>query len=84
VSTGVLLQHDNVRPQTARSTVATIQDLSFDRLPHPLYLPDLDPSDFHVFRQLKQAMGVKSFRSNEEVQQAVHEWLRSQPKYFFF
>jgi hypothetical protein len=31
-----------------------------------------------------QAMGGKSFRSDEEVQQAVHEWLRSHPKEFFF
>ena len=35
MSTGVLLQHDNARPHTARLTVATIQDLSFECLPHP-------------------------------------------------
>jgi hypothetical protein len=73
LSTGVLLQHDNARPRTARSTVATIQDLSFDCLPHLLYSPDLAPRDFHVFGPLKEAMGGKSFRSDEEVQQAVHE-----------
>jgi hypothetical protein len=28
-------------------------------------------------------MGGKSFRSDEEVQQVVHEWLRSQPDFFF-
>jgi len=28
-------------------------------------------------------MGGKSFRSDEEVQQAVHEWLHSQPRDFF-
>jgi len=28
-------------------------------------------------------MGGKSFRSDEEVQQAVHEWLHCQPKDFF-
>jgi len=28
-------------------------------------------------------MGGLSLRSDDEVQQAVHEWLRSQPKYFF-
>jgi len=38
----------------------------------------------HVFGPLKEAMGGKSFRSDEEVQQAVHEWLLSQPKEFFF
>ena len=43
LSTGVLFQHDNARPHTARSTVATIQDLSFECLPHPPYTPDLGP-----------------------------------------
>jgi histone-lysine N-methyltransferase SETMAR len=80
LSTGVLLQHDN----TARSTIAIIQDLSFECLPHPPYSPDLAPSDFHVFGLLKQAMGGKSFRSDKEVQQAVHKWLRSQPKEFCY
>jgi len=83
LGTGVLLQHDNARPHTARSTVATIQDLSFECLPHPRYSPDLAPSDFHVFEPLKEAMGGKSFMSDKEVQQAVHEWLHSQPKAFF-
>jgi len=83
LSTGVLLQYDNAWPHTARSTVATIQDLSSECLPQPLYLSDLASSDFHIFRPLKEAMGDKSFRSDEEVQQAAHKWLRSQPKYFF-
>jgi len=83
LSTGVLLQHDNARPHTACSTVATIQDLSFECLPHPPYSPDRVPSGFHVFGPLKQAIGGKSFSSDEEVQQAVHEWLHSQPKDFF-
>jgi len=40
LSTGVLLQHDNAWSHTAHSTVATIQDLSFECLPHPPYSPD--------------------------------------------
>jgi len=70
-------------PHTASSAVATIQDLSFECHPHPLYSPDLTASDFLVFGPLKEATGGKSFRSNDEVQQAVHEWLLSQPKEFF-
>ena len=65
LSTGVLLQHDNARPHTARSTVAIIQDLSFECLPHPPYSPDLALSDVHVFGTLKEAMGGKFFRSDE-------------------
>ena len=83
LSTDVLLQHDNARLHTARSTVATIQDLSFECLPHPPYSPDHGPSDSHVFGPLKEAMGGKSFRSDEELQQAVHEWLHCQQKTFF-
>jgi len=67
-----------------RCFVATIQDVSFECLPHPPYMPDLAPSDFHIFGPLKEAMGGKSFRSDEEVQQAMHEWLHSQPKDFFY
>jgi histone-lysine N-methyltransferase SETMAR len=65
VSTGVLLQHDSAQPHTAHSTVATIQDLSFECLPHPPYSPDFASSDFHVFGLLKEAIGGKSFRSDE-------------------
>ena len=83
LSTGVFLQHDTSRPHSARSAVATFEDLS-ECLPHSPHSPDLVPSDFHVFGPLKEAMGGKCFRSDEEVQQAVHEWLRSQPKDFFF
>ena len=57
LSTSFLLQHDNTRPHTTRSTVATIQDLSFECLPHRPYSPDLVSSDFHVFGPLKEAMG---------------------------
>ena len=82
LSTGVLLQHDNARPHTARSTDVTIQDLSFEFLPHPPYSPDLAPSDFHVFGPIKEAMGGKTSRADEEVHQAVHKWLRCQQKEF--
>jgi hypothetical protein len=35
-----------------------------------------------MFGPLKKAMGGKKFRSDEEVQQAVHEWLHRQPQEF--
>jgi hypothetical protein len=36
-----------------------------------------------MFGPLKEAMGRKKFRSDEEVQQAVHQWLRRQPQELF-
>jgi hypothetical protein len=77
------LQHDNARPHTARATVATITDLHFDTLSHPPYSPDLAPSDYHMFGPLKEEMGRKKFRSDEEVHRVVHEWPRTRPQEFF-
>jgi hypothetical protein len=36
-----------------------------------------------MFGPLREAMGGKKFRSDEEVQQAVHEWLRRKPQEIF-
>jgi hypothetical protein len=83
LTTVVILQHDNARLNTARAAVATITDLHFDTLPHPPYSPDLAPSDYHMFGPLKEAIGGKKFRSDEEVHQSVHEWLRTRPQEFF-
>jgi hypothetical protein len=61
LSTGVILHHDNARPHTACATAATIEILQFECLPHPPYLPDFAPSDYHMFGPLKEALGGKKF-----------------------
>ncbi|KAM7308721.1 histone-lysine N-methyltransferase SETMAR [Ixodes scapularis] len=48
-SKGVFLHHDNARPHTAALTVQTINELSWELLPHPPYSPEVAPSDFHLF-----------------------------------
>ena len=83
LSTGVLLQHDNARPHTARSTVATIQDLSFECHPHMPYSPDLVPSDFHVFGPLKEAKEGKYFRSEERCSRRCMSGCALSQKTFF-
>ena len=49
LTTGVILQHDNAWSHTAHATVAIINDLHFEMLPHPPYSPDLIPSYYHMF-----------------------------------
>jgi hypothetical protein len=79
LSTGVLLQHDKACFHTTSETVATIEDLHFESLLHPLYSPPVITS----LGNSKEAMGGKTFRPNEEMQQVVHEWLHMWPKDFF-
>jgi hypothetical protein len=83
LTTGVCLFHDNAKPYTATTTVAAIEELRFECIPHTLYSPDLSPLGFHVFGPLKDALSGKQFRDNHEVKSAVHEWLRTRPKEIF-
>lgn len=82
LSAGVLLQHDNARPQSSRATVATITDLKFECLLHPPCSPDFSSSEFHMLESLKKALGGKNFRS-DEVRHVVHEWLYTLLKKLF-
>jgi histone-lysine N-methyltransferase SETMAR len=46
------------------------------RLPASVaYSPDLAPSDFHLFPNFKEFLGGSRFKNDEEVKDAVKEWL---------
>jgi histone-lysine N-methyltransferase SETMAR len=51
--------------------MAKINELQFELLPHAPYSPDLAPSDYFLFPNLKKWLGGKRFANNEEVQSAV-------------
>jgi hypothetical protein len=59
---GVLLHHDNARPNTAQSTEDRIQELQWGLLEHLSYSPDLTPSDFHLVGLLKKPPWWQTFR----------------------
>jgi len=80
---GALLLHDNARPHMAHLTINTIRQLNWEVLEHPAYSPDLAPSDFHLFGPLKNDLRGRRFAADDEVKEAVHDWLRSQPQTFF-
>jgi len=84
LTTGVCLLHDNAKPHTATATVLTIEELQFECIPHPPYSPDLAPSDFHIFGPLNDALSGMQFRDDDEVRSAVHEWLHTRLKEFFY
>ncbi|GFN83293.1 mariner mos1 transposase [Plakobranchus ocellatus] len=46
---GVVLQHDNATPHTAKRTKEWLERCRWDIIPHPAHSPDLAPSDFHLF-----------------------------------
>ncbi|GFS88757.1 histone-lysine N-methyltransferase SETMAR [Trichonephila clavipes] len=50
---------------------------------HPPYSPDLAPSDFHLFPELKKNLGGTQFQTDEEVQNAVVNFLHRQAAEFY-
>jgi histone-lysine N-methyltransferase SETMAR len=52
-----------------------LQEFGWEVFEHPAYSPDLAPSDFHLFPKLKEFLRGRRFKSDEEVKDAVKEWL---------
>ncbi|GFU37368.1 histone-lysine N-methyltransferase SETMAR [Trichonephila clavipes] len=74
----VLLLHDNARPHSAINTKNLIRSFGWEQIDHPPYSPELSPSDFHLFRYLKEFLGGKRFDTTDEVKEEVQDWLFSQ------
>ncbi|UYV83954.1 hypothetical protein LAZ67_X000689 [Cordylochernes scorpioides] len=62
----VIYQHDNARPHVAKVVKETLEALQWDVLPHPLYSPDIAPSDYHMFRSMTHGLAEQQFTSYEE------------------
>jgi histone-lysine N-methyltransferase SETMAR len=75
LSSGLMLLQDNARSHDAARTQAMLQKFDWEVFEHPAYSPDLDPSDFHLFPKLKEFLGGRRFKSDEEVKDAVKECL---------
>jgi len=64
---GVLILHDNARPRATGAVSEILEKYGWQVLPHTPYSPDMSPSDFDLFPELKKPLREKRFRSIEEV-----------------
>ena len=79
----VAFLQDNACPHTAKTTMETLRKLKWNLLTHPLYSPDLAPSDFYLFGRLKSDLQGMRFVDNDSVIQTVREWIHRQPQASF-
>ena len=63
--------------------MAKLNELSFELLPHPPYSPDLAPSDYWLFADLKKILQGKRFGSNEEVIAKTEVYFESKDESFY-
>jgi len=60
-----------------------LEKFKWDTLDHPLYGPDLGPSDFHLFLHLKKHLVGEKFDNNDEVQEEVMMWFKGKAADFY-
>lgn len=83
LSKGVLLLHDNAPAHTAHQTAQVAETCGYKILPHPPYSPDLAPSDFFLFREMKKPLRGRRFADNDDVIREVEGWFLGQPGDFY-
>ena len=64
---GQLLLHDNASAHMSQVAQAIVKSIGFEQLSHPPYSPDLTPSNFCLFRHLKQHLSGTRFFDDDEL-----------------
>ncbi|XP_046354018.2 histone-lysine N-methyltransferase SETMAR-like [Haliotis rufescens] len=67
LTAGVLLLHDNAPVHKSRVAQAAIRECKFEHLNHPPYSPDLAPSDYYLFRNLKSHLRGTRFANDDDL-----------------
>lgn len=73
----IIFLQDNAPAHKSFLTITKLNDLKYDLLDHPPYSPDLAPSDFFLFTNLKKFLSGKRFRDNQEAIDAVNGYFES-------
>ncbi|KAG5321136.1 MOS1T transposase, partial [Pseudoatta argentina] len=79
----VISLHDNARPHVAKPVKTYLETLKWEVLLHPLYSPDIAPSDFHLFRSMAHGLADRRFHSYEEAQKWIDSWIALKDMSFF-
>ena len=66
LSKGILLGQDNARVHTCKIAMDVVERNGYELIPHPAYSPDLAPSDFFLFPNLKKNIRGRHFRPTKK------------------
>ncbi|GBM39367.1 hypothetical protein AVEN_119033-1 [Araneus ventricosus] len=75
----------NVHDEIRRGRPSVVNDglIAKEQFDHPPYSPNLAPSDYHLFLNLKRDFGDRSFDSDDNAKNGVQQWLSSLAASFF-
>ena len=79
-SSKMTLHWDNARPHRSALATAATRRLKMSQLPHPPYSPDLAPSDFYLFGEIKRRLVGKEITNSEQLLCAIQAVTKEIPK----
>ena len=77
------LLHDNAPIHTSQRTKEQIASCGFSLVAHPPYSPDIAPSDFHLFKRLKNDLRGEKFDNPAQLQEKVSNLMASYSPNFY-
>ena len=83
MGTGPLLLHDNAPSHTSQLAIRAAARAGYEILQHPPYSPDLAPSDYFLFHQMKKPLRGRHFVDDIELTAEVDMWFETRPEGFF-
>uniref|UniRef100_A0A1B0G5T2 Uncharacterized protein n=1 Tax=Glossina morsitans morsitans TaxID=37546 RepID=A0A1B0G5T2_GLOMM len=79
----MLFHQDDAPYHKSTATMAKLRELPFELLPHPPYSPDLAPSDYYLFANLKKMLAGKRCSSIEEAIAETEAYFEGLEKSFY-
>lgn len=82
--TKVIFLDDNCPAHTAKITQAKIKEMKWTKLVHPPYSPDLAPSDYYLFRNMKKELLNTRFDNNNDLKCKIMAYFDSKSTDWFY
>ncbi|GBP43546.1 Mariner Mos1 transposase [Eumeta japonica] len=83
LSRGVLFLQHNASVHTARVSRQALKDTGFSEIDHPPYSPDLAPSDYFLFSNLKKELRGRRFVDDNQMKMVVESHFDCKEKEYF-
>ena len=72
----VILQHGNARPHVAKPVKTHLETLKWEVLPYSPYSPDIESSDYYLFRSMAHGLADQQFRSYQDIEKWLDSWIK--------
>ena len=80
---GVRFLADNAPAHMSEAALMEARQCSYEILPHAAYSPDLAPSDFFLFQQMKTPLKGRRFDDTDEIIQELEQWFSMHSEDFY-